>query len=85
VKKLFFCVMMVMMFVATSAFAKIDINKASVQELETLTGIGAAKAEAIVKYRQEHGDFKKKDDLVQVKGIGDKILDKIGNDIEVSK
>lgn len=83
-KKLLFYVIMVM-FLATSAFAKVDINKASVQELETLTGIGAAKAEAIVKYREEHGNFMKKEDLVQVKGIGGKIVDKIGNDIEVGK
>lgn len=83
-KKLFFCAMM-MMFLVTSAFAKVDINKASVQELETLSGIGAAKAEAIVQYREEHGNFKKKEDLVQVKGVGDKIVEKISDDIEVSK
>ncbi len=83
-KKICFCVMM-MMFLATSAFAKVDINKASVQELEALPGIGAAKAEAIVKYREEHGKFKKKEDLVQVKGIGNKIVEKIGPDIEVSR
>ena len=83
-KKLFLCVMM-MMFLVTSAFAKVDINKASVQELETLSGIGAAKAAAIVKYREEHGNFMKKGDLVQVKGVGDKIVEKISDDIEVSK
>jgi competence protein ComEA len=76
---------MMMMFLVTSAFAKVDINKASVQELETLSGIGAAKAEAIVQYREEHGNFKKKEDLVQVKGVGDKIVEKISDDIEVSK
>jgi competence protein ComEA len=76
---------MMMMFLATSAFAKVDINRASAEELESLPGIGAAKAEAIVKYREEHGKFKKKDDLVQVKGIGSKIVEKISSDIEISK
>ncbi len=83
-KKVFMTIM-VIMFLATSAFAKININTATVQELETLPGIGTSKAEAIVKYREEHGKFKAKDELVQVKGIGDKIVEKISKDIEVNK
>lgn len=83
-KKLFLSIV-VLMFLVTAAFAKINVNTASVEELQTITGIGPAKAEAIVKYRDEHGKFKSKDDLVQVKGIGDRLVDKISDEIEVAK
>lgn len=52
----------------------ININKASQQEIETLPGIGETKAAAIITYRQEHGPFKKIDDLLKVPGIGPGIL-----------
>jgi competence protein ComEA len=49
----------------------IDINTATAEQLaEFLTGVGEAKAEAIVKYREEHGAFKHPDELVNVRGIG---------------
>jgi competence protein ComEA len=56
--------------------AQINLNTASAAQLETLNGIGAAKAEAIVEYRKEHGAFKSVDELAQVKGIGQKTVDK---------
>ena len=56
--------------------AQINLNTASAAELETLNGVGAAKAEAIVAYRSEHGGFKSVDELANVKGIGDKTVDK---------
>ena len=73
------------LFMVTAAWAKININTASVAELETLKGIGTKKAEAIVKYREDHGKFNKAEDLVLVKGIGDKVLAKISSEIEVGK
>jgi competence ComEA-like helix-hairpin-helix protein len=57
-----------------SRTGKVDLNKASHGELVALPGIGAAAADAIVKYREEHGRFKGVDDLVNVSGIGDATL-----------
>jgi competence protein ComEA len=67
-----------------SAFAAVNINTASKAELQTLTGIGAKKASAIIKYRTEHGKFKSVNDLSGVKGIGPKMVKKIGKDAAVS-
>ena len=55
----------------------ININKADVNELEKLPGIGTKTAERIVKYRVEKGDFKRIEDLLQVKGIGQSKLNDI--------
>jgi len=50
---------------------KINLNKADVSTLtNSFKGIGKKRAEAIVKYREEHGDFKSIDDLAQVRGMG---------------
>ena len=67
-----------------SAFSAVNINTASQAELQTLTGIGAKKASAIIKYRTEHGKFKSINDLSGVKGIGPKMVKKIGKDAAVS-
>jgi len=83
--KKFLFAMMLVLFLVTSAFAKVNINTAGVDELKGLTGIGPAKAEAIVKYREENGKFKKKEDVVGVKGIGELVYKKISDDIEVSE
>jgi len=57
------------------AFSAVDINIASVKEHSSLKGIGAKKAEAIVAYRKAHC-FKSIDEIVKVKGIGKKFLEK---------
>jgi len=57
--------------------AKVNINTADVEELTTIPGIGPKTAEAIVAYRNENGQFKKVDDLIEVKGIGEKKLEQI--------
>ena len=58
-----------------AADGKININAASVDELTQLQKIGPKTAERIVAYRQAHGPFKTIDDLKNVKGVGDKILE----------
>ena len=52
--------------------------------MQPLTGIGAKKAKAIIKYRTEHGKFKSVNDLSGVKGIGPKMVKRIGKDAAVS-
>lgn len=55
----------------------VNINNASAAEIaETLNGIGLAKAEAIVAYREENGGFESVDQLAVVKGIGPATIDK---------
>ena len=55
----------------------VNVNAATAEELSLLPGVGPAKAQAIIRYRTEHGAFKRVEDLSQVKGIGDKQLEKI--------
>lgn len=56
--------------------ALVNINTATVAELSTLRGIGPVKAEAIVRFREEHGPFGSIDDIMAVKGIGEKTVAK---------
>jgi competence protein ComEA len=83
-RKIFLSVVL-LMFMVTAAWAKVNINTASVAELEALPGIGPSKAEAIIKYREANGNFQKAGDVVLVKGIGDKLFKKISEEIEVGK
>lgn len=57
--------------------AKVNINTATVEQLTTLPGVGEAIARAIVDYRDNNGAFRSADDLLQVKGIGEKKLEGI--------
>lgn len=66
-------------FLSLSAWAadSVNINQASAQEIaDTLQGVGMAKAEEIVRYRDSNGAFKHIDELVNVKGIGLATVDK---------
>ena len=62
----------------------VNINAGDVSSISTLPGIGKSTAEKIIKYRDEHGNFKKKEDLTQVKGIGSKKFEKIKSLIVLS-
>jgi competence protein ComEA len=55
-------------------YIAININTATVDELVELKGIGATKAQAIIDHRERHGQFKQMEDLLAVKGIGEKVL-----------
>ena len=53
----------------------VNVNTANAEELETLTGIGPALAQAIIDYRAGHGAFRSAEDLLLVKGIGEAKLE----------
>jgi competence protein ComEA len=57
---------------AAAAAGVVNLNTATVAQLETLPGIGKATAERILEYRQKNGGFKKVEDLMNVRGIGEK-------------
>lgn len=59
----------------------VNINTASAEELETVTGIGPVLAQAILDYRAEHGDFQTLDELLEVRGIGSAKLDAMRDEI----
>lgn len=61
----------------------ISINNADAKMLTKLPGIGKKKAQAIVDYRQENGEFKSVSDLSKVKGIGKKLLAKLEGKISL--
>ena len=60
---------------------KIDINKASSEELQELNGIGPALASRIIEYRKSYGDFVSIEEIMEVKGIGEKTFAKIKDHI----
>ena len=55
----------------------VDLNTADAETLQTLPGIGPAKAAAIIAYREEHGPFRIVEDITNVSGIGEGILSQI--------
>ena len=62
----------------------VDINKADIDELKTLTGIGDSKAAAIVAFREANGDFQSIEDIMLVPGIKEGVFGKIKDHICVS-
>jgi len=82
-----FAALFLSLLMATSAFAsdKVNINTADAATLSAvLTGVGPAKAEAIVAYRTENGPFRSADQLVEVRGIGLATVEKNRDKIIVS-
>ncbi len=73
--------------VAAPAFAghPVNVNTATVEQLaEALDGVGQSKAQAIVEYREQHGAFQHPDELVNVKGIGLRTVDRNRDFIRVA-
>jgi competence protein ComEA len=63
--------------------SKININTAGLNDLMTLSGIGEARANSIIAYRQEHGGFKTVEEIKNIDGIKDSVFNKISNFITV--
>lgn len=57
---------------APAAASTVNLNSATMAQLEALPGIGAAVAQRILEYRQQNGGFKKVEDLMNVRGVGEK-------------
>lgn len=62
---------------------KVNINTATAAELDTLPGIGPAYAGRIIDYRTSHGGFKSPEEIMNVKGIGQKTYDKFKDRISI--
>ena len=72
-----------LMLMFSLAFGIVNVNKANSAQLQTLNGIGPSKADEIIKYRKAHGGFKSVDELVEVKGIGPKTLQKFKGQVSI--
>jgi competence protein ComEA len=66
-----------------SAFGAVNLNTATVSELDSVKGIGPSKAQAIVDYRTKNGPFKSLDDLKNIKGFGDKSIARMKDELTV--
>lgn len=67
---------------ATASGAKISLNTATKEELDTLEGVGPATADKILEYRKEHGGFGSVDDLKDITGIGDKKFEALKDSVQ---
>jgi len=81
-KKMYFALLFVLLC-AVAAFAALDLNTATKEQLDALPGIGQKKAEAIIQYRKEKGPFKSIEQLKEVSGIGEKTFQGIKSEITV--
>ncbi len=77
------CSLFASLLLSSSAWAAVDLNSATQSELETVKGIGPAKAKLIVEYRQKNGAFKNLDALAGVKGFGKASVSKLKTDLVV--
>jgi competence protein ComEA len=71
-------------FASQLAVAAVNLNTATKDELVALSGIGPARAQAILDYRSQHGGFKSVDELKDVKGIGARRFEKLKAEFTVA-
>ena len=77
-------VALALVFASQVAAAALDLNTATKEELIALSGIGPAKAQAIIDYRSQHGGFKAVEELKDVKGIGARQFEKLKPELTVA-
>ena len=65
----------------TFAADAININTATIAQLQNVKGVGAKTAEKIIAYREQHGEFKDVNELCKIRGIGDKSLKKMADQL----
>ena len=63
----------------------VDLNTASREQLMQVKGIGPALADRIVEFRKEHGPFRRVEDILKVRGVGEKSLEKLRPYLKVGK
>ena len=68
---------------AVQTISKVNLNTATVEQLTSLPGIGPKKAQAIVEYRTQYGEFLIVEDIQNVKGIGEKAFIRLESMIKV--
>jgi competence ComEA-like helix-hairpin-helix protein len=68
---------------APPGWATLDLNRATAIELDALPGIGPVLAERIVEHRRRHGPFASREELLAVRGIGPRLLARIGARVRV--
>jgi len=69
---------------AGAAMAAVNLNTATEQQLESLNGVGPAKAQAIISYRNTNGPFKSVQDLSKVPGFGEKMTASLSSQLSIS-
>jgi len=72
------------LLVSTTALAAVNLNTATKDELVALQGIGPAKAQAILDYRNQNGPFRSVDEVRKVRGIGEKLFQQIKPELSLS-
>ena len=82
--KKFIATLIAIFAISGMAYAAVNINSATKEQLETLNGIGPVKAQAIIDYRKKNGSFKSLEDIKKVNGIGDKTFDALKKDLALS-
>ncbi len=81
--KKFFLMLISLFAFSGMAYAVVDLNTADQAQLQTVKGIGPAKAKTIIEYRTKNGAFKSVDELTKVSGFGEKSVTKMKGDLTV--
>ncbi|MFP5418001.1 MAG: ComEA family DNA-binding protein [Gammaproteobacteria bacterium] len=82
-KKLMGSIVLLAGLITFSAFGAVNLNTATQSELESVKGLGPAKAKAIITYRESKGGFKSLDELDNVKGFSKDSIEKLKGELSV--